>query len=371
MSILDFVEMSVGECIFCCLTAFFVCYAYSGIGYLFLKKHDITVQAVAGMTFVGAIVILCAEFCAGAAKYVIVTGAVTGIIVTIYRIIKKKMANPIISISATAVLFLIFIVHIFVNVVPQNGMMDYNCHLTYFSGIPLELAKADYFSRIRLMDIYPYVWSKYHFFNGSYTAIPLLFFTKYNLISYLFAKFLTVALYAGAIFELLRKKYEIKRATIGFILGIGAFFVLEYNGLTWSLSTNNYSCIFMFLIAWLLFDLKDYGAAAMFSIGFAVTKAGSILSGACLFLFGLFLMLKEDNFKIGKFIKREYKIGIYSIVVGLGVLATAFVGGAAVGENGISFGSIGVLVGNIFRAEWLPVVPMGGVITGSANILCI
>lgn len=367
MSILEFMEMNVLECVLGSVLAFMICLSYSGIGAVFAPKRGAMFQSVLGMTFMGAIGVLGAEFCAGLVKYLIGLLAIVGLAILVVRIVTHEVSikNILISMMPALIFYAIAFINILVIVLPKSGVFPYNCHQTYFSGVSLEILNADYFSRLRIMDVYPFEWSKYHFFNGAYISIPLIAFAKGNYVSYLFAKMISISYYVGAIFDLLKSKYTIKKANLYLGLGIGAFFACAHNGIVWSMATNNYSCIVMCLIAWLLFEEKSYAEATLFSIGYAITKSGSIISGGCLFLYGLYMMYRADQLPVFAFLKKWYREAVFSLVLGMGVLTTAFVGRNPSGQSAIIFGSLQSMISEMYNGGWMCVMPLGAVIAPS------
>ena len=80
MSVLDFVEMSILECVILCAFSFFISVCFSSIGRLFLKQEGIILQSVVGMSVVAAVVLVSISYNAFFAKYVIFAGIVLSII---------------------------------------------------------------------------------------------------------------------------------------------------------------------------------------------------------------------------------------------------------------------------------------------------
>lgn len=367
MSILQFMEMSVVECLICSIAAILFSLCLSGIGYWFAPNRGYIFQSVIGMTLTGAIGVVCAGLCVGVLKYIVISAFLIGFSVTVYRIVKKKsvLKELLMSLIPVCLLFVVIFIQLMRFVVPEDGIFHYNCHLTYFSGVPMEMLQADYFSRIRLMDVYPFEWSKYHFFNGAYISIPLMCFLKKNFISYLLAKMITVCFYAGALFDVAKGKYENKKAWLIWLLGIGAFFVCANNGFIWAIETNNFSSIFMLLLTWLMFEEKDYSCAAMVSIGYAITKSGAVVSGAFLFVFALWKMYRTENTGIVRFVRVKYREALYALGIGIGVLSMVFLGLEASWPSSVIWGSVRAAVCNVYNVGWLCLMPLGGAMIDS------
>ena len=367
MSILNFMQMGILESLFYCLLSFIFCFAFSGIGRLFTPKKNILVQTVLGLSFIASLVLLSASFCAGLSKYIIYTATVIGFILYIKQDKRTSYKKDFFLVLFVLVVFVFFIIRIFIWVVPSTGTVEFNCHSTYFASVPLEILKANYFSRLRIIDVYPYEWGKYHFFNGSLTSIPLAFFFKRNYLTYLFAKFLIISLFIGAIFEYLISRFKIKKALVYFGFSLGIYFVIAYLLLSWSGYTNNYSCVLLFMLTWLAFEdniatnleqTASYREACMFSILFTITASRSILSGSLLFLFSLYgLYKKNKDMSFLNFVRKEYLTWIFCLFVGMGILSTVF-SGTDTATVEISF-NISTCVNNMFHFGWLELFPFG------------
>lgn len=124
MSILQFMDMSVFECLFGSIFAIAVCLCFSGLGYLFVPKRGIIIQSVLGMTVIGTIGVFCAELCAGIYKYCIFVTFLIGFFITIYRLFKKKIYIKEIGVALFPILtiFAIVFIQIMRYVVPSNGI---------------------------------------------------------------------------------------------------------------------------------------------------------------------------------------------------------------------------------------------------------
>ena len=73
-------------------------------------------------------------------------------------------------------LIFIFFIYIYYSI---NYEFLYNGHDPYLFSIPFEISEALYNSRLKIFDNFPMVWSKYHFFHGSFYSFFTIFaFTK-------------------------------------------------------------------------------------------------------------------------------------------------------------------------------------------------
>jgi hypothetical protein len=62
--------------------------------------------------------------------------------------------------------------------------LNFNAHYSYYASMSSEMLNADYLSRLKVMNVYPYEWTQYHFFNSGTQASLEVFIDKPNLFSY-------------------------------------------------------------------------------------------------------------------------------------------------------------------------------------------
>jgi len=162
-------------------------------------------------------------------------------------------------------------------------------------AIPTEIYKADYFSRIRILDVYPYEWSKYHMFNGVSSAIPLAVFPLKNILTYGLARYSFISFLIGAIYEQLKLKTNSrKKAILYFIVGASLFCVCGFDLLKWSLFMNNYSGLLLFGILWFVMVRKDYKKASIVSLMLSFATSKSAITGIVLFVFCMVKGYKDE-----------------------------------------------------------------------------
>lgn len=384
MSILDFMEMTVSGSLFSCLIAIFICLSFAGIGEFFLKgRHGIILHSVVGVTFVAALVTFFAGFCAALCKYIIYVSIFVGACLTLKSIFQKKRTISDFYALVPIFIFMGFILYqLFALTTVNDGIYHYNSHHPHFAGFAIELFKAEYFSRIRIFDAYPYEWSKYHFFHGSANAIPLVAFVQKNFISYLISKFVWMAFLGGAIFDCLQEKYDLKKSVLTFLLGFGLFFM--YDRFLWCVYIQSFSPILFSVLLWFMFDFGATIAGRgqlLFSLALALSKGSSTLTGGCLFLLSLYNVLKTEKFQFIQFLKtkynekysfsfivslkqkyfswhqffKQYKFEVIAIFVfGLAILSMVFVGERPTGENTkIGVSTLSEFTDHFLNFSWL------------------
>lgn len=122
----------------------------------------------------------------------------------------------------------------------------------------------------------------------------------------------------------------------------------------------------MLLLAWIMFEQNDYSLAAVFSIGYALTKAGSVISGCLLFIYALYRIITFDkSMRLVVYFQKFYRELFYFSIIGFAILTMVFSGKAASGETAVIFGSVGKVVEHMFSRGWMSLMPMGGAIVGN------
>ena len=357
MSILEFMEMGIAECLLSSFLAFVLCLSFASIGRIFVKGKGLALQSVIGMALVSTVVVICMSWCAALAKYIIWGSSILSLLLATIQFAKyRHHSREIIkSFLPVFLIFIYFIIRLLIFIVPRTGFVDFNCHETYFAAPALEIFKADYFSRLRLIDVYPYEWSRYHFFNASFTSIPLAVFLEKNYVSFCVAKFLTIALYLGSVFDCIRKQTNYKKAVAYFAFGCIAMFMLAYNMVTWSSFTNNYSSLILMVIVWILMLQGDWKTACIITLVMAESTSRSTLTGILLFFFALYMFFKTTNASLSQFLWKEWLCAVCCFVIGIGSVAMVCSGASPDGQGVIS----AYFTDNAFNRGWFVVMPLG------------
>ncbi|MGN0739657.1 MAG: hypothetical protein ACI4LX_05745 [Treponema sp.] len=357
MSFLQFMEMGILESLLNCVIAFALCMSFSSIGHFFLKGNKFALQSLFGMAFCSVFVMLCMSYCAYFSKYVVYAFSVFAIILGSISLIKKwnKKQGLIKSFLPTFFIFLYFVIRFLLLITQKTGFVNFNCHETYFAAPAFEIFKADYYSRLRIFDLYPYEWSRYHFFNGAFTSIPLSVFAKKNYVTYIFAKYLTIAFLLGAIFDCIREKKGVKKACVYFIFGCVASLILSYNMVTWSSFTNNYSSLLLMGITWILMMQEDWKSSCMASLILAISTSRATLTGGFFFLFSLYMLFKKDKENLFNFISSESKTAFFCVIMGFGSIVMVISGMKPNGQGVLDFN----FMGNMFHYGWMVLMPFG------------
>lgn len=357
MSILDFVGMTVPESLLLCLASLVLFLCLSSVGAIFICGRNLLVQAVAGAGLLAAVLVICVSFAAAAAKYVIFGVLALSAAGMVFRLMTRRITfgDFLSALWPVAIIYGFFLVKFFLWIVPANGIIDFNCHTPYFFGISLEIFQADYWSRLRIIDAYPFEWSKYHFFNGCMSAIPLAVFPDRNVVTYNYAHSLAISFFTAAIFSYLREKMTTKRAAAFFVAGSVVMFAGAFNMVTWSLFTNHWSSVLLMVLACLMFWHGEHREAGLVAMLLALSTSRTVLTGGLFFLWACVLLYRESGKDVRCLWGEQRSFLVYSILVGAGVLCMTLSGQMPEGGSVLSFN----VFENVFSDGWLCLIPNG------------
>lgn len=359
MSIIEFLETNTIELLAQFVIAVCGCMLLAPIGMRFVGKDKPLLGALLGISLVGTLTLIVASFCAVLAKYVVWAGYLAGGSITLCNILQEKYSvkNIVKSVVPFAIVAMVFFVKYLVYLIPQNGYVLFNCHLTYYADIPIEIFKADYFSRLRITDCYPYEWSQYHLFAGSMAAVPFCLFFEKNLITFTIAKYILVALSVNAVYEYCCNMLDSGRAKLLMMFEIIVWLVCAKSLVDQSLFTNHYISVFYFMLLCLMIERKDYSAGMIVAMFLAVSASRTVLLGGILCLYCLVMSVKEVDIK--KWVKISKDGLVICFINGVGVLVTVFCG-----EKITNTFRITSIVNVTYLGGWNRCIPLGSFVNG-------
>lgn len=337
--ILDFFLMSL------------LCFLFYHVGYYFFKTKFF-LSTFLGIVLTGALIAFFAAFAAGACKYIIggVSLFLAGYTLVKFAEIKSRLWPvsqwKLIVFGGLLISQVVFVFYYYYKT--TNGVFLFNGHDSYFFSIQYEIVKADYFSRLRIYDNYPMVWSKYHLLNGSVLSIPAIIAIQKTIFTYKLAKIIVITTGILGIFE-----YHIseKRNYLNFIFATLFLLVCTYNEIRWNYYTNGYMSIlslFVFLSLYNRKEVSHYTIIAVLGI-FTFSLSRTTLPG-----FALMTLYALQNRKA-----LISQIGFKNIFP---LLITTLCGLSMVG-TGVSPHSSVVAISyrNFFDADWTYLFPLSGV----------
>ena len=184
-----------------------------------------------------------------------------------------------------------------------NNPNAFNGHQNYFSGISLELLRAEYYSRLRIFDNYPLEWGRYHFFNGSINALPQMVLGEQNLITFTLAKISIISFMTATICELSIKSKV--RKPFFYLFSIGAIYIFTMLPVQiwWSILTNAFSSIIFLIIFFQLMNKNCVIAAFFYVLCFGLSTSRSLLPATFL---SVLLVINYQGLKISNFKKYSF-----------------------------------------------------------------
>ena len=189
----------------------------------------------------------------------------------------------------------------------------FNGHDPYFYGIPFEIIEGDYFSRIRIWDNYPILWSKYHFFPGSFSSLFLLLtFTK-NIFLYKTYFLVQILIFFFLLYEVI----DLKKKVYSHLLILSSPLIL------WLISTNGLTPMVFIILFLFYIDKKKYTLSFLCLLFFSSSLSKHVLPG--------FLSLVIFSFISYKSFKFSFKHLIFFIPPFLNIISMIFIGEFPIG----------------------------------------
>jgi hypothetical protein len=284
------------------LLIFITASAHYFVGAIFFRASFFTLS-IAGLCINAALVTILVSFISAAAKPAVVIILLLTINFAMIKLYfdQKKLPKYILQLDSKIILnllcaFLIFLLifHIYDNSVHLEPNI-FNGHENYFSGISLEILRAEYFSRLRIFDNYPVAWSRYHFFNGALASLPQLFIFKSNLYTFMAAKICLITFFIFSIIELSIRSNSLRKYFLLAIICIIYIFTMLPNQLWWAIGTNAYSSTFLLIITLLCWKKNLYNLAMFFALVFGLSTSRSVIPGIFLFIAMLYFMPHKEN----------------------------------------------------------------------------
>jgi len=249
------------------------------------------------------------------------------------------------------IVLIFFIVFLFASIVrlklsTENGVV-LNAHEAYYLGIPVEINRNDYASRLRVMDNYPSEWSKYHFFNSSLLSIPMVFMSHQDLAGFLVAKSLILAVFVGVGLELIGGSWRRKSFLIALI---SLVYLHAFDAATkWSLNTTNFTSVFFILLLFSSIWKRKIFLACFSSLSLCLTASRLIVPGLSILIFLVLQESRHRNFRF-KNAKTFFPKLICILVLAGSISSTVFLG-----ESPSNFSSpTRALYDFLYRAFWTP-----------------
>lgn len=246
------------------------------IGKKILREGGFFTCCIVGLCFSGGIIGILANFSAGMVRWFMYAFFLANFSIFFYDIKKKSKQKPfrfpeLKEIEFKKIIFYILLVGIGIFFFLANDpltvfteydqekkltFLNFNSHYSYYSSISVELLNADYFSRLKLMNVYPYEWAQYHFFNSATQTAVQIFLGKPNLFTFFMAQTIILVFLILSIGEEILRRSENLTASAAIYIGwILIGFTLFSDTLTWNLTTSGMMSVFALIL--FLISLQD------------------------------------------------------------------------------------------------------------------
>jgi hypothetical protein len=200
-------------------------------------------RSFVGLSVNAAIVTLLVNFSGLSARIYIMVSLIVLTLINLIKISQKKFYPFRVFIRGTYVIYptIILIGSLALSLIaPYFNDGIYNGHWTYYSGISLEMIQADYNSRLRILDNYPAVWPKYHFFQASMHAIFLVFLPNPTYAEYSLSKYLILALIITISWLWIRKQFIRSNTAVACLFFVSLLTITIFrSNIHWALFSNN------------------------------------------------------------------------------------------------------------------------------------
>lgn len=228
------------------------------------------------------------------AKYLVICFLLLNVILFFFNknifhdLLTQIKKNKILLLSIFLVYFLIS--NIFYPIYLQTNFVEvpYSRHLIYYFSPIQEIFKADYFSRIRLTNLYPMEWAAFYFFQASFNSIYLNFFSNFGYLGLLFLKCFFFSLFFCNLSFYLYKKIEFKKNNIvlSSLLLLNVFYYLFFvSNINWFVFGNGTIVVFAIFFLFKNFYKGNVSASIFSCILFVLASFKNILISSLIYYF--------------------------------------------------------------------------------------
>ncbi len=281
-------------------------YIQRHIGRYLTKSSGIGTQVLVGLCASASVISFLISFSAGLGRLFIYLEALVLLGIELKLLFKHKSLPSLNSLTIALFVFILVTSFSFFSVFrtfTDDGKLIVNAHQVYMSGIPIELLKAEYFSRIRIFDNYPLVFEKFHFLNGSISAILMAPTFNFSYLTFMVSKivFFLVVIKAG--YELLIVASDSRRKAVQIILfSLLSLQLVLPNSVIWATNTNNALPIALMLSGLLAFAANHRRTSLALMLFFSVSTSRSLVPGLAI----VFLLLFSNWISVDRLQKLRY-----------------------------------------------------------------
>ena len=255
------------------LAIFLIFLNHKALGSWILKgRTGLLSQCFVGLSFNSAILTLIVNFSGSMSRLYTIVSTLALAIFSVYKLIESIHNAPRYFLSKSKMTFYTFAwivaIPFGLSIINRNfnhGIL--NGHWAYYSDIPLEILKADYGTRLRILDNWPVAWPKYHFFQGSLHAILLRLVPNPTFADYSLSKFFLLGVFIAISYKWISNLMNNKKFKFSAVLMICILLMTVFRAnLHWALFSNNLIPLFCVLAASELSRKRKYQSALLYSL---------------------------------------------------------------------------------------------------------
>jgi hypothetical protein len=251
-----------------------------------LHVKGLFTQSLTGIAIPAAIIAIFANFYAGACHIIGITSIVLcSLVVCVraaraplpgFRLTAQSLRVHLPLLGLIAILMYLFspernlLVH-----QDSETIFQFNRHYSYYSSQVMEMRFADYAGRLRISNLFPAEWCKYHFFNPAVQMIGISLIPEPGMFSFFaFQQIFTIFAFlsiAEGVSQVTNRSLIWPAITVS-ILGLGLF----APSVGWNLSTSGAFAFFAATQLTLAIILAQWGSMALFAFLLAISVLRNI-----------------------------------------------------------------------------------------------
>ena len=261
----------------------------------------------------------CAEPISRIAVYaIVIAGLVT--VWDLYRyVFKTGISKEVISLYIVLAIFLCFLLTLnnpWLSLVQKNLAGNYQLlfydHFSYYSSQSTEMLRAEYCDRLRIANVYPFAWIKYHFFNAATQALSQALLGEPGLFSFFSSQVLFAALIFLSFVETILKDQKINWTMIAvvifwFLLGLTLF----APSIKWNLMTTGPLSVFAAVQMLFAVYRSSYRESLIYAVLLSVSAVRLLPFAAIASCYIFFVFLCRNPLELNW--RNVFKVGLFPL----------------------------------------------------------
>jgi len=192
--------------------------------------------------------------------------------------------------------------HVFLQKIGDSTYLLFNRHYSYFSSQSTEMLRADYFDRLKVSNLYPCEWTRYHFFNSGARAASMGLIKEPGLFSYWIAQTIISVMILLSFAETFLINFGLRTRNIVILIAwtlIG--FTFFSDSITWNFITTGLFSVFAMINLLIAIHFKHWREAVIFILILGASAFRLLPIALLLLAYLIYLLVKKNlhtNMKI-------------------------------------------------------------------------